>query len=625
MSAKKLLALFLALVLTLGLAACGGTTTTQTPDVLVDTTPEEPETPDVTTDPEAPEEPEVLEPWDGDYEEATFADVRKYGVGSTKWDGSLPITTTGEKLEIGLPSTSKVTNWDDNPLTKWLEEQTGVDIVFKIFAGSSTDISTQIMLMLTGGEDVPDILQLTSMSSSERSDMVNEGYFANLAGYFMTHAHYMSTAMELASKDDPVKRMIMMDNLQQYTACMQSLKVYGLPTFVDTATDLINTECVINKDWLDKLGLQIPTTVDELYDVLVAFRDRDPNGNGKKDEVPLMGLHDAMGRGIENFLINPFIQYAFNVKVMIEDGKAYCPYSQDEYREALIFINKLVKEGLLSEMAFSASATDLIRMLNPEGSEPQTVGMATLWITNDFKEYSNAMDSYVPVAALKDATGRGGYSFFDPTQVRCRWNITADAENVTLAFQFMDFLYSPEAYMRQRYGEEGVDWDWIENTEFKDKAKGSGVLGGDASYVLYTDSQRTNSRWFVANNTFQDEYNYQAFVDPADNGFAAKRYRLSAENVRIQQAVGDPPEEMHVMQRTPEEDALFWETNTELTAYYKQAKNEFCIGLRNPNSDAEWQEYLDDINKLKIEEYWTDIGAAVYARWLVRLEEAGLK
>ena len=625
MSAKRILALLLALVLTLGLAACGGTTTTNPPEVLGDTTPEAPETPDVSTDPETPEEPEVLEPWDGNYEEATFADVRKYGIGSTKWDGSLPLTTTGEKVELGLPTTSKVTDWDDNPLTKWLEEQTGIDLQFRTFAGSNADITTQLMLMFTGGEDMPDIITTHSMASDQRSDLVNEGYLANLAGYFMTHSYYMSQAIEKACKDDPVKKLIMMDNMQQYTACMQTLKVYGTPTFVDTATDLINTECVINKDWLDKLGLQAPTTVDELYDVLVAFRDKDPNGNGKKDEVPMMGVHDGMGRGIENFLITPFIQYAYNVKVMIEDGKAYCPYSQDEYREALIFINKLVKEGLLHELTFTSGGSELIRMLNPTENEPQIVGMATLWITNDFKEYSTAIDSYIPVAALKDATGRGGYSFTDPTQVRSRYSIHAEADNVLLAFQLMDFMYSPEAYMRLRYGEEGVDWDWIENTKFKDKAKGNGVLGGDASYVLYTDSQRVNSRWFVSNNTFQDEFNYQAYVDPDDATFAAKRYRLSAENVRLQQAVGDPPEEMHVMQRTPEEDELFWETNTDLTAYYKKAKNEFCIGRRDPNSDADWQEYLDDINKLKIEEYWTQIGAAVYARWLDRLEEAGLK
>ena len=44
---------------------------------------------------------------------------------------------------------------------------------------------------------------------------------------------------------------------------------------------------LIRQDWLDKLNLKAPTTVDELHDVLYAFRNEDPNGNGLKDEIPL--------------------------------------------------------------------------------------------------------------------------------------------------------------------------------------------------------------------------------------------------------------------------------------------------------------------------------------------------
>ena len=43
----------------------------------------------------------------------------------------------------------------------------------------------------------------------------------------------------------------------------------------------------INKTWLDKLNLEIPKTVDELTNVLRAFRDNDMNGNGEKDEIPM--------------------------------------------------------------------------------------------------------------------------------------------------------------------------------------------------------------------------------------------------------------------------------------------------------------------------------------------------
>ena len=117
---KKLISLLLALILLLGLVACGGTTTTQ-PGTLDSTT--VPETPDATETPEDPGTEEVLEPWDGDYENATFGDVRKYGIGSTNWDGSLPLTTNGEEITIGLRTNSKVTDYEANPYTVYLEEQ----------------------------------------------------------------------------------------------------------------------------------------------------------------------------------------------------------------------------------------------------------------------------------------------------------------------------------------------------------------------------------------------------------------------------------------------------------------------------------------------------------------------
>ena len=145
---KKILALLLALILVLGMAACGGTTTP--PAVLDETTaPAAPETPaEPSADAPAAEEP--VDVWDGDYETATFADVRKYGIGSTQWDGSLPLSTTGEKLELGVAASGVVTDYDTNKLSLWLEEVTGLDLVFKVFAGSGSDMATQLGLMFTG-------------------------------------------------------------------------------------------------------------------------------------------------------------------------------------------------------------------------------------------------------------------------------------------------------------------------------------------------------------------------------------------------------------------------------------------------------------------------------------------
>jgi len=612
---KKIVALLLSLVLVFGLVACGGSTSTTPPDILDNTEPEAPAEPEL---PGIPDEPEAPEQWEGDYESATFADIRKYGYGSTKWDGVLPLTTTGEKLEFGMRAHSRITDYETNPLTVWLEEKTGIDISIRMFSGAAADYNTQIALMFSGGEDLPDIIYTSNMSNDARSEYVAEGYLQNLAGYFMTDAYYWTQALELCCKDDPGKYIMMLNNLYNYTANQRTGQVYGVPRILDNPTDVVHLEANINTEWLKTLGLQKPTTIDELYDVLVAFRDRDPNGNGKKDEIPMMGRVGRLGQGMDNYLINAFIQYSPSRKAMIEDGKAFSYHDQDEYRQALIFMNKLVEEGLLSPLSFTGDGSELQRLLNPVGSEPFTIGIACAYITGNFVENSRSWQIYEPLPALKDVTGRGGYSMFDPPTVDTTFGITWCCENVQLAFRLLDFMHSQEAYLRQRWGEEGVDWDWIENTEYKDLAKGNGVYGGDAAYVNYNDGWRNQSRWYY-DCGWADEMNLQIFSHPDKGDFVNTYYKKSADNVLMQKAIGQPEEELLVFVRTPEEDELFHEFNAELSSVVKTALSEFCLDIRDPSDDAQWQAYLGDLKLLKYER-WAELGQASYDRQKAELD-----
>lgn len=60
----------------------------------------------------------------------------------------------------------------------------------------------------------------------------------------------------------------------------------------------------INQDWLKKLGLNMPTTLQEYHDVLLAFKTKDPNGNGKADEIPLSFVN-AFWTGDIGYLFEP--------------------------------------------------------------------------------------------------------------------------------------------------------------------------------------------------------------------------------------------------------------------------------------------------------------------------------
>ena len=105
----------------------------------------------------------------------------------------------------------------------------------------------------------------------------------------------------------------------------------------------------VRKDWLDKLGLKVPVTTDEWYGVLKAFRTKDPNGNGKTDEIP---LSNAWNAGTEEWTTLNVFKGAYGVTGAFmprKDGKvAYGPI-EPGYRLWLAEMRKWYAEGLIDQ------------------------------------------------------------------------------------------------------------------------------------------------------------------------------------------------------------------------------------------------------------------------------------
>jgi putative aldouronate transport system substrate-binding protein len=122
-------------------------------------------------------------------------------------------------------------------------------------------------------------------------------------------------------------------------------KLYAMPISNDFANNI--SMLYIRKDWLDKLGLAAPRTLDELIAVARAFRDRDPDGNGRNDTIAIaMDKSYGQDRATINALTNPLNAYS---NIWIPDGSRGLKYGsiQPEMKEALQFIQGLYKEGLL--------------------------------------------------------------------------------------------------------------------------------------------------------------------------------------------------------------------------------------------------------------------------------------
>ena len=136
----------------------------------------------------------------------------------------------------------------------------------------------------------------------------------------------------------------------EMTACYVDGKLYALPQIYDGSK---HQYCVtIRQDWLDALGLQMPTTVQELYDVAYAFTYNDPDKNGLNDTV---GLTATKGMYVFDTIMGSFDTVLSN-QIIIRDGKVTNSLLQPRMVEALEMCKKFFDDGLLDPDMFSSNS-----------------------------------------------------------------------------------------------------------------------------------------------------------------------------------------------------------------------------------------------------------------------------
>ena len=477
-----------------------------------------------------------------------------------------------------------------------------------MFAGSSSDAKTQISLMIAGGEEMPDIILGVSVGKATMKEYGRDGYFLNMAEYLATDAYYLNQSLrEQYPTDEAYEKKV--HAAKGTVMDPKNGAMYGFPYNYLTPLDTADNHLWINQEWLDNLGLKAPTNIDELYNVLVAFRDQDPNGNGVKDEIPMVGIDKKRCRDVISYIINAFMYYMPNYRVGVENDVVYSFYDQAEYRQALIYINKLVKEGLLSPLTWTQSTTELKSLMNPSQGE-LTVGIAAI-PGEGFDEGNPSVEAYVPLDYMDAATPRGGYfPMYDDTFSYSNY-ITADCENPRLAFRLLDFMSCGESYLRQYYGEYGVDWEFVPEGETL-----PGHSGGEAKVIVLKPAvfQSVNAQNWHAQYSMCSEGYWQRYQPAHDGTYLGNIY--GDLQIQYQNCVnrGQPEQVFYVMARNDEEDEIFNEYNTDLGSFIEQSRAKFCTGEMDPSNDAQWDQYISDLYGLHYKEAWVDVAQAVWDR-----------
>ena len=481
-------------------------------------------------------------------------------------------------LKIGIPQSSNISSYEDNGFTKYLEEKTGVKIEFVYFASAAEEYKKQLALTCGAQEELPDILLGFDIGHYMINQYGEDGYFVDLTEYIDKYGENYKKAME--TLDDEIK-----DYVKEKSVNTNDGAIYGLPRVICTASDDIQSMTYINKGWLDKLGLQIPTTIDELRNVLQAFKTQDPNGNGKQDEIPMIGAG-----GIQYYIINAFMHFdsgRFNVT----DGKVWDPATTDEFRQALIYGNKLVKDELYSSLSFTVKTTTEIKnLISPQG-EPSKVGIFCGLPSSYTSVDSDVLKDFVALPALGDATGQGGYTVVGERKISWTGFITKDCEYPELAMKFMDTFYTDDTISAQRHGVEGVDWT---------RKEGKNYIGTD-SYVNVVNSEAFfsgNSTWAINVLGIMSHWNYMVVSQEGTEGRASDVGRLGRETMEIQETGKKPEERCIYLVYTTEEYEKQEEISGEVNTYVSESITEFFAGVKDPSNDATWDEFLTNLKSV---------------------------
>lgn len=319
----------------------------------------------------------------------------------------------------------------DNPHVKYVEEKTGVQ--YELITTPPGSEPSEYLNLLIASNELPDILR--PIGGVEQT-LIQQGGALPLDELLPEYAPHVWESIPKEAWD--IVRSASPDGKIYYVP-----KVFLIPERAP----------LIRKDWLDKLGLEMPKTTDEYMEVLRAFRDKDPNGNGKADELPTSGRE--FGRWMDHlFAMYGVAMWEGYPEWDEYDGKIQYAGVTDNMREAIKFIRKLYEEKLLDNETFLNKGEVWQAKINNN-----QVG-SWYHLPANVRDRYNAMltqapDAYIAAMPLPKAEGFEAFvtqkSMGEP-----EWMIpTVNKDNAPNALKLLDFFYNSENDEFGRFGLEG--------------------------------------------------------------------------------------------------------------------------------------------------------------------------
>lgn len=325
-------------------------------------------------------------------------------------------------------------------------------------------------------------------------------------------------------------------------------------------------------DLLAKVGKEVPTTAEEFYDVLVAFKNA-----GIKTPLVFQGTGDLAESMKNGDVTSPF--GLVNAAEYHIDGVFHYGAYEAEYKEVLRFMKKLFDEGLIS-----------VDYMSMEGSVAQASicnGDAGAFYGNNsrlntFKGALQEGEFFVPGPGLKTADGQNAmFSFADPMVSSDDFVfITPDCENPELVLNLYNFLFTEQGQLIRDFGVEGESYTMVDGvptyTELVTNNPDGYALDGVArSWALINWPGIHGDVQLAARHPEKT----QVAAYELWGSSQADTYRIVPANT--------------VLEEYADEYASLW---TDLNLYMNESRAKFING--ELDLDADWDNYIETLKKM---------------------------
>lgn len=332
----------------------------------------------------------------------------------------------------------------------------------------------------------------------------------------------------------------------------------------------------IRQDWLDRVAKSAPETVDEFYEVMKAFRDGDPNGNGQADEVAYFDRQNTIEPLL--WLFNSGSDFHY------ENGKAvFCPMEND-FKTAMKEVKKWYDEKLIDPEVFTRKDARTYFCSNNLGGITNNWFGSTL---NTNNQYGESVPGYKMVAMAPPANTKGVRRVFDRRAETTGegWAISSMNKNPELTMKYFDFWWSEDGIRLANFGIEGQDYDMVDG---KEVVKESVLKNKEVAANTYNAYMRHS-----VNFGFPQDFGYESqWVLPE---------ALDAMNLYEEQHYIPELFEKPMMAYSDDQEERKANLKTQIDTYVSETIQSWI--LVGGDIDAEFETFKNRMKELGIEEY----------------------